>query len=776
MQKEQPTLTEEEKYLIKCCYNNLECCKLERTNFEVRTLLLKCQKQETDVKNREDLVTVKTTGFREEPLKELGECNKKLKLTIRIKNVGLTNCKNQYLIIDHAFDPITGIKQKLFNVYVLQIKQQPVLEIYGLCYEAMVNAEAKENVFNKNTPGYTGCKEGILSPCGIMQYEDRVIPYSDGFCCNCDSEKKGDFYKSFAEADRQKTMANGGEKLYTQPRGGQDCSDQQTPANMDPQAYHASSHCLKFSDLWYYVYRVRKPVIKHLLSVQIFQKFNTLDSGSKWRDLTKKNLITIGTSTRYYNNDDDSIIIRYIAPQINEADFGLNYNFHKILIPDTSNLEDIENHPEVHGGADEYLVVPSNKVQPNGRMCNVAGVGYEAFAKQLKACQLPRGSCLKNQPLKMWAEDNFQQSKGKKGKYFLQNYGVLLENTLTASKEEDKTLTFFFTKNYLSTLEMQIKDDDNTILRPSSLAALTEIYVDGTDSQKTSIVAKVFNSGLESSIFYIVLTECPLSLPASFSHIQSMPALIAPQHQHIFKLDIHCPLTSSNFICSLQVLNLKKELIAVRKIKLRHQDRCFCIWYCSCSCYTADYGLKCKVLSLLAYHAAGLQGGMPVSLQLMEYSFSDYLVFLTMYVIITLCLTLLVMGTIKALLGLCFIPIGIWGLDIILDLPRKINKYHENDISHMRVIYDEFDWPIHPVTGVRVRNIPIQAEFCINIMFFIVYPFCVFCIIAKSNFSNKSTDTIKIDSCYCRHGVAVVRKNSSLQISNKKPLNTEKSD
>lgn len=137
----------------------------ETTNFEVRALFVKCIKLDPC----DDTSAAYTQNIRKVAIKnedqcddadnekstpqEITSCDKKLKLTVKIKNVGATNTKSQYIIIDHVFDPLTEKKQKLLNPYVLKIKQEPLLAIYGLSFESMVNSEAKEKVINKNSQG-----------------------------------------------------------------------------------------------------------------------------------------------------------------------------------------------------------------------------------------------------------------------------------------------------------------------------------------------------------------------------------------------------------------------------------------------------------------------------------------------------------------------------------------------------------------------------------------------------------------------------------------------
>lgn len=99
-------------------------------------------------------------------------------------------------------------------------------------------------------------------------------------------------------------------------------------------------------------------------------------------------------------------------------------------------------------------------------------------------------------------------------------------------------------------------------------------------------------------------------------------------------------------------------------------------------------------------------------------------------VVIGTCIVLMMMGClvliglIKALIGMCCFPaVGMWGLGMLIDLPRPLDQYVEQDLQYLPVVYDIAGWPIHPKTNLRtVRAISRQSEFCLNLIFFLTYP------------------------------------------------------
>lgn len=477
----------------------------------------------------------------------------------------------------------------------------------------------------------------------------------------------------------------------------------------------------------------------------------------------------MSTDVRHFLNEENTLAMNYKAREIAENSFALNYKVHKLLIPDTTTVKDIEEHPELKGGPEEYLVVRDTEIQTNGRVCDVPGVGYEGFVHQPKRCASSKGSCLKNQPIHMWEKDKKAESSGYLGKYFLKYYGRLPQIPITGNNtDHNRTLSMYYTDCITSILDVEIRADGNLLLKQNSLAILTEVYTDATSSAKTSIIAKVFNSGLVSSVFKVSLTNCPLDIPASFSNINTKPALIAPQRQHTFNLQIQCALPLTEFHCTMQVINEKEELIASRKIRVYKQDRCICTWYCACGCFVADGGLKCKPFPLEEYYAAGFQGGLPVPSHIVQHTFIDDMISLMLHIFMFLIITLLVMGFLKGIIGCFSVPVGLWGLDMVLDLPRRLRRYYEPEIFHRKVVYNKAGWPIHPDSKRRVRNIFLPAEFCVNTMFFIIYPFALMWMsLRRICFSSHHNETSieSFSSCRCKNGTMVQKRSSSLQLS-----------
>ncbi|KAF7268057.1 hypothetical protein GWI33_018799 [Rhynchophorus ferrugineus] len=124
----------------------------------------------------------------------------------------------------------------------------------------------------------------------------------------------------------------------------------------------------------------------------------------------------------------------------------------------------------------------------------------------------------------------------------------------------------------------------------------------------------------------------------------------------------------------------------------------------------------------------------------------------------------MLLGLLKGILGIVgFHKLGRWGLEMLIDLPKPLDRYQERDLKHKTVCYDVAGWPVHPETGERtVRLLPMQTEFFLNIIFFLAYPLalvlklCSFCCCIKN--------TADDETCYRQ--VNIIRCKSQVDPKN----------
>ncbi|KAG8263625.1 hypothetical protein J6590_029103 [Homalodisca vitripennis] len=96
-----------------------------------------------------------------------------------------------FIPIDHVTDGMTGRKKRLLNPLMIRLKREKMFQLYDLQLVQAVNAEAKEEVINyENSPNFTGCDTTSSHPtCGFSFFNNKIIQFSEGFCCSCDQTK-----------------------------------------------------------------------------------------------------------------------------------------------------------------------------------------------------------------------------------------------------------------------------------------------------------------------------------------------------------------------------------------------------------------------------------------------------------------------------------------------------------------------------------------------------------------------------------------------------------
>lgn len=93
-----------------------------------------------------------------------------------------------------------------------------------------------------------------------------------------------------------------GGQISEEPKEGQTtktAEKTQSSTVAQSESSRESSHCMQLSDLWYSVYRIRKPELAQLVGVQIYDKQTKCDGRTDWRDVTK------GYMVRYVKRESD---------------------------------------------------------------------------------------------------------------------------------------------------------------------------------------------------------------------------------------------------------------------------------------------------------------------------------------------------------------------------------------------------------------------------------------------------------------------------------------
>ncbi|XP_046658640.1 uncharacterized protein LOC124352942 isoform X2 [Homalodisca vitripennis] len=156
--------------------------KLSKSEVEVKTYVFPCSVDEEKFLNT-------TFGSSH---KHLHNCKRKLVIKMTVNSGGEFSSKSDgFIPIDHVTDGMTGRKKRLLNPLMIRLKREKMFQLYDLQLVQAVNAEAKEEVINyENSPNFTGCDTTSSHPtCGFSFFNNKIIQFSEGFCCSCDQTK-----------------------------------------------------------------------------------------------------------------------------------------------------------------------------------------------------------------------------------------------------------------------------------------------------------------------------------------------------------------------------------------------------------------------------------------------------------------------------------------------------------------------------------------------------------------------------------------------------------
>ncbi|KAH9634136.1 hypothetical protein HF086_001338 [Spodoptera exigua] len=209
--------------------------------------------------------------------------------------------------------------------------------------------------------------------------------------------------------------------------------------------------------------------------------------------------------------------------------------------------------------------------------------------------------------------------------------------------------------------------------------------------------------------------------------IMAGPVLIPPRHTRTLKLELPVEIPVDVAQCSVSLVNDEEKSVAVREVSVKKGDRCFCVWHCDCVCLSDDPRLLCREMAEARQSAAGLSNRDRIR-HARSACYKD-VVTLNIFIIFTgVIVALLLLGCVKAILGLIFSCIGLWGLDQMVQIPRKIDHYYEKSLKCRPVEYDQDGYPIHPDSKQRtVRMLSRSVEFILNVIFFVSVPCIIIC-------------------------------------------------
>ncbi|XP_022257164.1 hapless 2-like, partial [Limulus polyphemus] len=447
----------------------------------------------------------------------------------------------------------------------------------------------------------------LLTPLAIKLIQGPVLlaypfHYLTGFCCSCSSSK--------------------GKHL----RGNQSCEE-------DLDLYNASTHCLNFSKYWYTVNSLEHPMIEHTLFMNFFFRRES-PSNYHWWDLTHRQEFTIGSHNYHEFNPEKTVIATYVAERPKEESIKLDYKNKRLLIPQLMpGLTSSELPPRYARGASDYIILSKDLIEGDGGECDKAGVSYRAFFYQTNRCKVPPGTCLKNQPLDLWNEDDKKLKAGKKGSFLLRFYGMPHKDAILINKTTGQHwLALEYTYRHLTIVHIEIDARNITVLRKGHFAQLNAIVTSST-AGTSQIHVHVLNTGLVAARFTAKAVKC--SEGVSDSSEDSV--LIPPQSKKVLLLFVQLGSLDINddILCTVKLRSENVEQVAERQAVVKPKGRCICYMHCKCTCIKES--LSCKLVTIEDYHKAGFRGSLPV-LHTLKY----HQIFTILFIIIVINIVFLI--------------------------------------------------------------------------------------------------------------------------------------
>ncbi|VVC95417.1 unnamed protein product [Leptidea sinapis] len=229
----------------------------------------------------------------------------------------------------------------------------------------------------------------------------------------------------------------------------------------------------------------------------------------------------------------------------------------------------------------------------------------------------------------------------------------------------------------------------------SSSGRLTTVVSD-TRNAGSTISLQVTNTGLAAAQFRTITRECTPPLGGGqYTEFGSEKVLIPPAHTRTVLLNLPLQEFFEDAICSRE-----------------------------------DPQLLCRNMDEPQLKAAGLSLNEGFRL-VRDVCYPDDVTINIFVVCLGVIMGLLLLGLVKAFLGLFCMCIGTQGLHLLLQMPRKLDHYYEAGLRKYTVEYDKDGWPIHPETKKRgVRLVSKPMEFVLNIIFFVSVP----CIVLLNSF------------------------------------------
>ncbi|XP_035430412.2 uncharacterized protein LOC118262875 isoform X1 [Spodoptera frugiperda] len=503
----------------------------------------------------------------------------------------------------------------------------------------------------------------------------------------------------------------------------------------------------------YAVYEIGHPELWYTVHVQLFEKLSTPDGKTVWNDLTKGELASVSSTSPEWTGQDLNVRYRP-AEWIPRDEFSLPSSSLCLLAPIHGEASSYnENGTKLNGDSDDegYIVLPEEDV-----------IGLKDEDGNIN------GRNDTNSDSEYISRSEEQRERYLQGR---RRVVVRTSRAILTGKEEKVNIAFHGTNKYLTIphrrphhaqIDLEARADENELVRVGASGRIAIAVADSSRKTRTVITLQVGNTGLAAARFRVITRDCGPALSDLINDknkpvTMAGPVLIPPRHTRTLRLELPMEIPVDVAQCSVSLVNDEEKSVAVREVSVKKGDRCFCVWHCDCVCLTDDPRLLCREMPEARQSAAGLSNR-DRTRHARSACYKD-VVTLNIFIIFTgVIVALLLLGCIKAILGLVFSCIGMWGLDQMVQFPRKIDHYYEESIRCRQVEYDCQGYPVHPDTKMKtVRMLSRSMEFILNVIFFVSVPCIIICDAIKEMISrcrNQSqnpccTSTSKNDTKKC---------------------------
>ncbi|XP_031770018.2 uncharacterized protein LOC113523018 [Galleria mellonella] len=445
------------------------------------------------------------------------------------------------------------------------------------------------------------------------------------------------------------------------------------------------------------LFEIDNPCLWNTIHVQLFEKRSTPEGKTVWNDLTNGDSVSIGSISSQWTGQD--VHIRYRPTEwIPRKDFSLSSTSSlRLLVPLTDNDR-------------EYIIVPIEDVMGSGDEDNILNnhdVNTSQFSKFSTQCKKRKRKVLVHVSRRL--------------------LDTTKDNLKIVEQRSQRYLTLPYQRPHQIQIDLEARADENQLILVGCSGRIATVVADSTRRTRTILTIQASNMGLAAARFRIQTRHCDPDLSGLIKNMGNDGGaeesyMLAPMYTKRFRLELPIDIPVDVAHCSVALVNDDDVTVAMRDVTIKKRDRCFCVWYCDCVCLSDDPKLLCREMSDAKRAAAGLPASKK-SRHVRSVCYPD-IVFLNLCVIIVgVLITLLFLGFVKACVGLVLRCVGSWGLERLLVMPRKLERYYESSLSDRPVIYDEEGWPVHPDTKRRtVRLVNKRMEFILNIIIFIVVP------------------------------------------------------